>query len=174
MATCRICFEPENLISVCNCDGTMKYVHKECIEKWIIISHRKNCELCHAPYTIHVERPIEWARFFYLAFGVFISIFHAFYLKKQVNEFPNETLSVFMLAVVVNSIHILLWKSAQKYGLSFQSMCISIWMLFFVFSSILVQWETTAWYLISMSYAITILCYILMVFWIWWKSRLEH
>ena len=30
---CRICLEPDNLISVCGCSGTMKFVHKECIDK---------------------------------------------------------------------------------------------------------------------------------------------
>ena len=36
---CRICFEANNtisnpLMSPCKCNGTSKYVHKECIEQW--------------------------------------------------------------------------------------------------------------------------------------------
>jgi len=34
---CRICLSPEqpsNLVSPCNCKGTQKYVHRECLSKW--------------------------------------------------------------------------------------------------------------------------------------------
>lgn len=30
----------------------MKYVHKECIEKWIKVSKRKQCELCGHPWSL--------------------------------------------------------------------------------------------------------------------------
>ena len=38
--TCRICFnnvsKPENpLVSACNCAGSMKFMHFECIKTWI-------------------------------------------------------------------------------------------------------------------------------------------
>lgn len=34
--SCRICLEDDeyNLITPCNCSGTMKYVHKNCINRW--------------------------------------------------------------------------------------------------------------------------------------------
>lgn len=49
--TCRICLETGELMSVCQCSGTCKYVHKECIDKWIGVSRKTHCELCLAPYT---------------------------------------------------------------------------------------------------------------------------
>lgn len=48
--TCRICYEDGDLISPCACTGTMAHVHKECLEKWIAVSHRSTCELCHTPF----------------------------------------------------------------------------------------------------------------------------
>ena len=51
MTECRICYEPGHLISVCCCDGTCAVVHFDCIQKWILISKRKRCEICNHLYT---------------------------------------------------------------------------------------------------------------------------
>lgn len=56
-ATCRICFEGDivkNLCSPCACDGSMKYVHKECLGKWLSTSHsnKNTCETCAKEYNI--------------------------------------------------------------------------------------------------------------------------
>lgn len=62
MAICRICLEPGELITVCDCSGTSKWVHKECIEKWYEIRSEKTCEICHGTYDIskfNVEEPIH-------------------------------------------------------------------------------------------------------------------
>ena len=48
--TCRICYEPDNLTSVCSCDGSVKWVHIKCVQKWIDVSQRRNCEICHDPF----------------------------------------------------------------------------------------------------------------------------
>jgi len=47
---CRYCFDPvlENFIQVCQCQTP---VHRECLRQWRRISHRTNCEICHARYT---------------------------------------------------------------------------------------------------------------------------
>ena len=51
MDACRICYEPGELISVCQCDGTTRYVHLHCIQKWLQISKRHSCEICHGPFS---------------------------------------------------------------------------------------------------------------------------
>lgn len=46
---CRICqtnTAHENLISPCNCKGTLAYVHLSCLERWLNQSSRSYCELC--------------------------------------------------------------------------------------------------------------------------------
>src|SRR3990167_7919241 len=49
--SCRICMENKPpLISPCNCKGSIKYVHKECITKWLKTSGKTTCELCKFSY----------------------------------------------------------------------------------------------------------------------------
>ena len=52
---CRICYEPDNLVSVCKCTGTVEYVHFECLSKWISVSGATKCELCDSEYTVFIE-----------------------------------------------------------------------------------------------------------------------
>jgi E3 ubiquitin-protein ligase DOA10 len=52
---CRICLSDEGeLISVCGCKGTVKYVHKDCIIKWQRLAptaeSKIKCQLCKQPY----------------------------------------------------------------------------------------------------------------------------
>lgn len=60
---CRICFETEDdqqneLISPCICNGSLKYVHRDCLQKWrktLPVEVFKNkrdiqCEICHMYY----------------------------------------------------------------------------------------------------------------------------
>lgn len=62
---CRICLEEdnlENLISPCKCNGTIKYIHKDCLDKWRTVSKSKfHCTLCDEEYNVpyHVVVPIE-------------------------------------------------------------------------------------------------------------------
>ncbi|OMJ83438.1 hypothetical protein SteCoe_15604 [Stentor coeruleus] len=58
---CRICFEHENesnpVICPCRCNGTMKYIHEECLKSWIISQSRDlyefSCDICKA--TLDME-----------------------------------------------------------------------------------------------------------------------
>lgn len=65
---CRICFENNesgNLISPCDCDGTQKYIHEECLQKWRDENRGLppflKCEICHKEYIIEREfEPEDW------------------------------------------------------------------------------------------------------------------
>lgn len=48
--TCRICYEDTNLVSVCGCKGTHRYVHLTCVQQWINVSSNEKCELCLQPF----------------------------------------------------------------------------------------------------------------------------
>ena len=51
--SCRICLEggdSGNLMEVCDCSGSCRYVHQECLEKWMDISQNRSCEICRAVY----------------------------------------------------------------------------------------------------------------------------
>ena len=50
---CRICLEAgdgSNLVMPCECAGTCKYVHRECLEHWILERGSARCEVCKTVY----------------------------------------------------------------------------------------------------------------------------
>lgn len=63
---CRICYEPKKdddpLLMPCLCEGSMKYVHRSCIKKWIEnskgILENPKCEVCKAQFTIEIKKNI--------------------------------------------------------------------------------------------------------------------
>lgn len=54
--TCRVCQEPEeasNFIQPCRCDGTIKYIHKECLQGVMRSTNKLyRCEVCNSRYRI--------------------------------------------------------------------------------------------------------------------------
>lgn len=71
--TCRFCLQTnEPLISICNCEGTNKYIHEDCIKKWSLYSilnqsthpsYQKNtdkfCSICNTKYKIKTKTRSE-------------------------------------------------------------------------------------------------------------------
>lgn len=58
---CRICLGSEktqNLIAPCSCNGSHKFVHEECLKKWILSKDAENlsiCELCKEQFKMEFE-----------------------------------------------------------------------------------------------------------------------
>ncbi len=56
---CKICHcGAENnaeLIAPCFCSGSLKYVHQECLQRWIKSSDIRRCELCKYPFTMQAK-----------------------------------------------------------------------------------------------------------------------
>ena len=84
---CKICFEEENeekgeLISPCNCSGSIKYVHRPCLNTWrfnnINPTSRKRCEICKKKYIIKRQYPAE--NCFFKPFDKRFEIILVFYL----------------------------------------------------------------------------------------------
>jgi len=52
MAQCRICLEEEGrLVQPCRCKGfDHGYFHQHCIETWVEVSNRTECEICKTPF----------------------------------------------------------------------------------------------------------------------------
>jgi len=73
MPVCRICqlpsMEPNNmLISPCRCLGSIRYVHNNCLLKWLEVSSKRrtgppSCELCQYQYLRHKKFVISHWRF---------------------------------------------------------------------------------------------------------------
>ena len=84
---CRICLDSDGseLIVPCRCKGSLKYVHKDCLEQWITRSNRRICELCRRPYEIKVandynakaDRTLYWG--FFLCGGVVLLLTYTLY-----------------------------------------------------------------------------------------------
>ena len=78
---CRICLESEGeLISVCGCNGTTKFVHKECIENWINRFTRDHpnhykCQICNEKYNLQILDENELSEFA-RSFLYFLYIFY--------------------------------------------------------------------------------------------------
>ena len=56
---CRICFSSKDkLISPCKCSGSIKYVHKKCLKKWIKnkAENKDSCEICGEKYIIKKKK----------------------------------------------------------------------------------------------------------------------
>ncbi|XP_039979152.1 E3 ubiquitin-protein ligase MARCHF3-like isoform X2 [Xiphias gladius] len=62
---CRICHDSgaqEELLSPCDCSGTLAAIHRSCLEHWLSASGTSFCELCHHQFTVQRKsRPLfEW------------------------------------------------------------------------------------------------------------------
>lgn len=52
---CRICHDSgaqEELLSPCECSGTLATIHRSCLEHWLSASGTSFCELCHYQFTV--------------------------------------------------------------------------------------------------------------------------
>ncbi|XP_076879160.1 E3 ubiquitin-protein ligase MARCHF3 [Brachyhypopomus gauderio] len=62
---CRICHEGQSagdLLSPCQCAGSLRTVHRACLERWLSASHASRCELCHFEFALeYLPKPLtEW------------------------------------------------------------------------------------------------------------------
>lgn len=62
---CRICQDGdqyEDLIAPCECTGTVRWIHRSCLDQWRLESVNRNphyvthCELCHKPFSVMIKR----------------------------------------------------------------------------------------------------------------------
>lgn len=57
---CRICQEEsaiKNLESPCACNGSLKYAHRKCVQRWCNEKGNTICEICHQPYQAGYTSP---------------------------------------------------------------------------------------------------------------------
>lgn len=64
MNECRICLEyDEDLISPCWCNGTIQYVHLDCLEQWFTNhSLKKCCDICEYEYHNDYDFPYKYTK----------------------------------------------------------------------------------------------------------------
>ncbi|KAK4740927.1 hypothetical protein SAY87_024515 [Trapa incisa] len=57
---CRICQEEDEVASMespCACDGTLKFAHRKCIQRWCIKKGDINCEICNQVFSPDYSLP---------------------------------------------------------------------------------------------------------------------
>lgn len=59
---CRICHCSESpsdgvikLISPCYCSGSLKWVHHNCLQRWLDATNSQRCELCKFPFSMSIK-----------------------------------------------------------------------------------------------------------------------
>ena len=90
---CRICLEEfiDSPIKPCNCSSGL--FHKECLEEWVKVSQKKNCEVCLQEYNClkevivySKEHIISFTLIYFVAFsmiGVIIYVLDRFFLIES-------------------------------------------------------------------------------------------
>ncbi|KAH6934242.1 hypothetical protein HPB50_022124 [Hyalomma asiaticum] len=61
--TCRICFfgdAKQPLLEPCNCRGTIGFVHRHCLERWIQRMADPQCQVCHFRFTVTKQPQPVW------------------------------------------------------------------------------------------------------------------
>jgi E3 ubiquitin-protein ligase DOA10 len=156
---CRICFEPDDLIQPCNCSGSTANVHKKCLIKWLKVSQRRDCEICHYKYIIIVKEPKQ--EYFFaptknmdnliLCIGIFLMI-----PITPITYFLNLTLTdVYFTSNVI-------WVLATLCVLRrvFILQTVTFWKLCLTIGSVLVSWQNGFWEPVMFDLAITFLCFL--------------
>lgn len=155
---CRICYEEDGeLISVCQCSGSAGLVHSKCIEKWIIISGRKHCEICKEKYTIQIETPLQCSPACFIILGMILSVIYALFLKHHIETYPSDFWSVVTLSILVNTIYASLWILLVLFEHIYRKLAVPLWFLVFFPLSLILQSNSNHIYLALVSYVITLL-----------------
>jgi hypothetical protein len=71
---CRICFEEDgDLITPCYCKGTMKFVHRNCLNKWRAVAPNSTfCENCKYNYKLLNPKFHNFHYLFILTITIFL------------------------------------------------------------------------------------------------------
>lgn len=103
---CRICMEPssevDKLISPCSCSGSVKWIHRKCLDEWRS-SHVKptsfsRCELCKFNYVIDVQPETEIRNRF---------------IRDTTIDAVKKTLEVWVISIFLSICN---WALEQKSG----------------------------------------------------------
>ena len=136
--TCRICLEPDNLISVCGCSGTMQFVHKECIDKWRTIKKSKDCELCQQPYQPPWAVSCIAIVLFWI--GLFVACTQAFLLNHMTTKYPGDLFNSVLCSFFMFGMYSMVFCILRFFEYIYTKIAYIVWPLGFFSLSILLQY----------------------------------
>jgi hypothetical protein len=84
---CRICLSEneKDIVSPCHCKGSVKYVHKECLQKWVDVKGVLNCDLCKKKYNVKLKLEEENK-----VFARFLLVANIFFLVAPISQKPMK------------------------------------------------------------------------------------
>merc|ERR1711976_96676 len=109
---CRICHSnsginktsgSRDLITPCKCSGTLKMVHRNCLERWVRTADTKSCELCHYRFDMKSSFP---------PFRNWKSLTMSANERKKL--IMSITFHIIALGTVVWSLYVLIEKTQQE------------------------------------------------------------
>lgn len=104
LATCRYCLQEDvvnNLKYPCRCSGTIKYVHHDCLSKWIKRRNIYKCEICKTKYII--ELSYKYVLFQIISWLVILIFYLSLaYLIRTIFSLTNNT--SYYIPIVLTSI----------------------------------------------------------------------
>jgi hypothetical protein len=137
---CRCCKETnddQNMISPCNCSGSLKYIHRTCLKQWIETSGNfRTCNVCRTEYNGQivikgnsflqfVTQGIAFLKRFLLVLVLILIIYllminllminldklNEHRMKRNKRPFTSQTFYRFKLVLVLlfMSIHFIIW-----------------------------------------------------------------
>ncbi|KAH9599529.1 zinc finger protein [Trypanosoma melophagium] len=155
---CRICqcSKPvEELFAPCSCDGSSKYVHRSCLEKWRAMTsneeHKVVCAECKTPYVLMLERvPVSPDEFLHSpicvpacrAFASRVAILLLFVLQLWVGgyylKFCMYIVTGFDDGVIWSAAHLYHWILGLYYIVAF---CLNMHALEYVLRDFSESWQ---------------------------------
>jgi E3 ubiquitin-protein ligase MARCH6 len=104
--TCRICYEQEinpedKLVTPCLCQGSIKYIHNNCVKNWILnqgIIYEPKCEICKFKYKLNFSTKKT-------------------YVKEFICSFIEKLLAIlFVAGVILLIVDIIIFTLVNKYN----------------------------------------------------------
>lgn len=106
---CRICFSQDainNFISPCLCKGSVAFVHKTCLERWLCRSGTSQCDLC--SYELNTESRLKYGA--YEAISIWASHRNTRRLFRYdvISFILLNILTILLITIIVHGFKILL------------------------------------------------------------------
>ena len=90
---CRICYDKvNNPLDFCNCDGSIGYIHFNCLKKWIKENNYSDtCEICHSRYKLKYTKTLINKNniclfLFILALFVFLTFVMWYFIINKIED----------------------------------------------------------------------------------------
>lgn len=103
---CRICHEDKScgkLISPCKCKGTLRFMHEECLNKWMKVKIGSDCEICGSFMSVKRDNHLNEVIIIVMTVILLLASATALYVLLRVHHYSGERIVlclIFLLSFV--------------------------------------------------------------------------